>query len=202
MRPLLSSLFLALSAPSAAFAVSVLPAELSGLASAEKSYYEKVFDYSMDVMKPNEAYTWKSYGGSGNITPGELFLSKSKAKCRTFGENFNIGERTGAAEGVACKRDGNDGWCRLKKDNALTCAMETPAYNVQMPGMNSDIPTINAPRGVNIASPETPNVDPGNVGTVDKPSGNDVADSVTGTAGSAGVSATKGILGWFSSTFR
>ena len=99
-------------------------ASFSALSDAEKAYYEKMFDYSMDMMRPGQGYDWQTYGGKGKITAGEPFVSKSNVHCRPFDEVFYAGETPYRYEGIACKRQGREGWCRLKKTDALTCALE------------------------------------------------------------------------------
>lgn len=103
----------------------------AGLSDAEQEYYEKVFDYAMGTVKPGETYKWESYGGKGEIAPGENFVSKSKAVCRNFTESYAIGGKQGKADGIACRREGREGWCRLKEGNALTCALEETASDMQ-----------------------------------------------------------------------
>jgi hypothetical protein len=107
---------------------SVLPQNLAAtkLSEAEIVYYRQVFDYTMSVTKPGEHYDWQSYSGKGSISPDKPFVSKSGATCRNFLEHYTIGTSNASAEGVACKREGKDGWCRLKQTDALTCVMETP----------------------------------------------------------------------------
>lgn len=108
---------------------SVLPKDTTAtrLTDAEVEYYRQVFDYTMAVTKAGEHYDWESYSGKGSLTPGEVFVSKSGANCRSFSETYTIGTTSASAEGVACKREGKDGWCRLRKVDAQTCAMEPPA---------------------------------------------------------------------------
>ena len=101
---------------------------LASLSDAEKSYYIKVFDYTMETVKAGEPYGWESYNGKGSIVAGEPFASKSKALCRKFTESYAIGGKNGGGGGVACRRDGDNGWCRLRETDALTCAMESPNY--------------------------------------------------------------------------
>jgi surface antigen len=98
----------------------------SGLSDAERAYYEKVFEYTMEAVKADQSYAWESYGGKGKITAGKPFISKSKATCRKFKESFTIGGRQGTDQGFGCKREGRGGWCRLKPKDALTCVMEPP----------------------------------------------------------------------------
>lgn len=101
------------------------------LSEAEIVYYQQVYDYTMAVTKPDEPYAWQTYSSEGSITAGKIFVSKSGATCRNFSEQFRVNEVKGTAEGVACKRDGKEGWCRLKTADALTCAMESPANIIE-----------------------------------------------------------------------
>ena len=61
----------------------------------------------------------------------ELFVSKSKANCRKFTETFTVAGKNGEGYGVGCKREGSEGWCKLKTSNAHTCAMEPPRNIIQ-----------------------------------------------------------------------
>lgn len=80
----------------------------------------------MENVKEGNSFKWNVSVGNGEIFVGKIYLSKSKSMCRDFKEIFAIGENKGKIEGVSCKRDGNNGWCRLKKENAHTCALEEP----------------------------------------------------------------------------
>jgi hypothetical protein len=108
---------------------SVFPQNLAvlQLTDAEIAYYRQVFDYTMTVTNPGENYDWESQNGKGTFTPEATFVSKSGATCRKFFERYTMGSYGGSVEGLACKRDGREGWCRLKKTDAQTCAMEAPA---------------------------------------------------------------------------
>ncbi len=103
---------------------SINPAkELTG---NQREYYVKIFNYVMEHVKPPEAFNWNSSVAKGNIKAGEEYLSKSKAQCRDFTETFEISGQLGRSEGTACKRDGNNGWCRISGENPRTCALENP----------------------------------------------------------------------------
>jgi hypothetical protein len=99
---------------------------LANLSDAERSYYEQMFDYTMEAIGSDGSYQWQTYSANGTVTVGGSFVSKSKAKCRKFKEVFTVTGQNGSDEGVACKREKGDGWCRLKTSNAYTCAMEPP----------------------------------------------------------------------------
>lgn len=95
------------------------------MAGAEEAYYQQVFDYAMETVAPGKNYVWESYSVSGKFTVEKSFVSKSKARCKKYLEEFTVtGGETTNLEGVACKREGRDGWCRLNKGDAQTCAME------------------------------------------------------------------------------
>ncbi len=102
---------------------------LNQLSSAEQSYHEKIFDYVMDTIDPDKTYDWASFSGKGTIKVGEPFISKSKSACRPFSEDYNIQGSGGKIRGYACKRSGDEGWCRLKPNAMLTCALENPSWS-------------------------------------------------------------------------
>ncbi len=97
--------------------------ELSG---KQREYYIKTFNYAMNNVKDEKPYQWKVGTAKGEIRIGKEYISKSKSLCRNFTETFVIDDQTGTSEGAACKRDGNNGWCRLKNTDAHTCALEEP----------------------------------------------------------------------------
>jgi hypothetical protein len=97
----------------------------NGLAGKQLNYYLRVFDYTMDNMEAGKSFHWDAGTASGNIRVSEEYISKSKATCRNFTETFIIDNIAGTSEGAACKRDGK-GWCRLKNEDAHTCALEEP----------------------------------------------------------------------------
>lgn len=103
---------------------TIYTSTLGELTNPEKEYYEQVFSYAMAAIQPGKHYDWKSYSGGGKITVDKVFTSKSGATCRKFQETFIINNHEGKNEGVGCKREGRDGWCKLKSTDALTCAME------------------------------------------------------------------------------
>lgn len=182
----------------------VRPGELS---SVEKDYYIKVFDYAMTVVEPGKSYDWQGhFENRGKITVDEPFQSKSSSTCRNFSETFTIGGIAGKSEGVACKRNGDDGWCRLKKTDALTCALETPGTMVgfDFPGGNYNGPNVNVGiGGINtpgVHAPTAPGVNTDAPNS--KGAGKGYAETVTGTAGSAAGPVTKGAKDWFNDVFR
>mgnify|MGYP001591778159 FL=1 len=98
--------------------------ELTG---KQRIYYIRVFNYTMDNIKANESFHWDAIPNKGDIHVGEEYISKSKALCRDFTETFEINKKAEKRSGTACKRDGNNGWCKLKNtDKASTCALEEP----------------------------------------------------------------------------
>jgi hypothetical protein len=181
---------------------------LAALSDAEKSYYAKVFDYTMDTIKSGEKYDWASYSGKGSINVEKTFVSKSGAVCRPFNEAFNVGGHEGIDKGVGCKRRGKDGWCKLDLGKeAKTCALEDSprmfgGVNVNLPGAN--VPPINMPPGGGLNAPagQAPNVKPNvDTGSKKEVTGKSYADTVTGTAGDAAGPAVAHGMSWFSETF-
>jgi hypothetical protein len=99
---------------------------IAAMDEAERSYYFQAFDYSMEVLKPDEKYEWKSYNSSGYIQTGQPFV-RNDTVCRNFREYVsNKNMYSMSSEGVGCKRLGRAGWCKLKKDEMRTCALEAP----------------------------------------------------------------------------
>ncbi|MFO0390216.1 MAG: hypothetical protein ACK502_10950 [Alphaproteobacteria bacterium] len=144
------------------------------LSDAEKIYYLQSFDYAMGMMPDGQPHTWESYNGKGTIAPRQLYASKSKANCRQFSENFTIGGYSGTQEGIACKRQGKDGWCRIKTGNPETCALEEKGIAVNFGSLNLgtiDIGSINIGGvDVSIGSHSTGGIGSvGSVGTPDMP---------------------------------
>ncbi|MFW0776940.1 MAG: hypothetical protein ACN2B6_04385 [Rickettsiales bacterium] len=198
-----------------------LPARPGELSDVEKEYYVKVFDYAIATISADGQYDWKSSDtNNGVITAGELFTSKSGYTCRGFAEAFNIGGEQGQHQGIACKRKGADGWCRLKESDALTCALETPATavaNYNFPGADTTTPNIaisggiggiggisipSTPGGSRPSSPDMPGAPAGTSSTNKQGSGKGYADTVTGTAGGAAGPAAGTAKEWFQNTFR
>jgi hypothetical protein len=189
-----------------AFSTSALAAETPTISEAEQDYYSKVFDYTMDSVKPGESYSWESYSIRGALSPQKPFVSASKYHCRPYAETFMMGDKVGKNEGYACKRQGADGWCRLAKDAVLSCAMEQPVtvFNLQAPSINATIPsvgggsTVDTPvsgsGSVQISMPSGPKVSA-------PKDGKDVANSVTGGAGSAATGFAEKAPGWFQAIF-
>ncbi|MDE3060528.1 MAG: hypothetical protein KGJ06_05915 [Pseudomonadota bacterium] len=187
--------------PAAAANVS----SLSLLSEAEQSYYQQVFAYVMENIQPGQHYDWQSYGGRGTIAVGDAFTSKSGTVCRRFSESFQVQSFPGSDVGVGCRRVGRDGWCKLRPGNAMTCAMESPGYwfnmpTVSMPSTGSlpglpDLPDL----GSDMPDGPSPSMPSSNYST---PSGHDVVDTVTGTAGAGAAYVANHAKGWFSDLFR
>lgn len=175
------------------------------LSAAEREYYRQSFDYTMEHIEAGKHYEWASHSGKGIITPGSSFVSKSKSTCREFSERFTVGGAEEMREGIACRREGREGWCRLRKDQALTCAMESYGVRAGAPNVNVGVPSINVPSGgsgnTSVSGPDVdaPDID---APSGEQPTGSEIADTVTGTAGKAGTTASKGIADWFFGTFR
>ncbi len=140
------------------------------LSEAEKVYYVQSFDYAMSVMPNDQPHLWESYNGKGSISPRQLYTSKSKSSCRQFSENFTIGGYAGSQEGIACKRQGKDGWCRIKAGNPETCALEDRAIAISFGGLNVGTIDVGSLKvggvDVNIGAPDG---GIGKVGTPDTP---------------------------------
>jgi hypothetical protein len=186
------------------------PGELSQV---EKEYYIQLFDYAMANSLEGAPYPWQSSDiNRGEIIAGKAFTSKSSATCRPFTERFTVGGYSGAFEGIACRREGAEGWCRLKTGDALTCALERPAdiANFQFPGMSyggANV-SVNVPAGGSgvgqVGAPSAP----ASPAPFDAPQGGNkkpgegYADTVTGTAGRVAGPATGGAINWFNETFR
>ena len=77
-------------------------------------------------LRAGSTYDWASYE-RGGIGVGKLFVSKSGSNCRDFTENYTVQGQAATDRGIACKRSGKDGWCKLREGNATTCAMEGPS---------------------------------------------------------------------------
>jgi hypothetical protein len=189
-------------------ALAAAPSSLVALDDAERTYYAQIFTYTMDNVAGGQKFQWNTHSGGGTIAVEEVFISKSGVPCRRYFEQFKVHQVDGALKGVACKRQGDDGWCRLKPTNAYTCAMEDPAYLFTMPSISGPEMTVgpvgNPFDGVNT----NPNVNP-NINTnvdVEMPktkeiTGQDIAGGVTGNAGKAAGSAVGNSIGWFTKTF-
>lgn len=183
------------------------PSSLSLLSDAEKSYYDQIFGYTMDHVEGGRRYDWGSYSGRGTIHVDAVFLSKSGYPCRTYAETFTVQEIPGAYQGTACKRQGKDGWCRLKPGDANTCAMEDRSFMFSMPSMSlPDVsigPVGNPLAGVNAPSAPQVNtqVNMPDAPKASRPTGEDFATAVTGNAGRAAGSAASNGLSWFAKTF-
>ncbi len=111
--------------PLPALAAPVSP--LASLTEPEQTYYTQIFDYTMDNVAGGSTYDWQSANGQGSISVSDAYVSKSGSTCRNFTETYSVYERMGSGAGAACRREGREGWCRLKMNGALTCAMEPPS---------------------------------------------------------------------------
>ncbi len=201
-----AALIFALAAPTAAHAAQ--SSSLSLLSDAERDYYDQIFGYAMDNTTAGENYHWASYSGQGDIHVDAVFVSKSGVPCRPYSETFTVQNVGGSYHGTACKRQGADGWCRLKPTNANTCAMEDRNFMFSMPSLST--PDVHVGSVANpLAGASTPSITGPNVNTphVDAPkghsdgTGSDFATSVTGNAGKAAGSAAANGLSWFAKTF-
>jgi len=91
---------------------------------SEIEYLEKSFDYAMDNMKQGEYLDWSAAAVNGRISVGNVYQSKQKATCRNYIEIARTYEAQKVESGIACKRTSKDGWCRLKVNDAESCALE------------------------------------------------------------------------------
>jgi hypothetical protein len=208
MKNLLIALFLAFAFAGLPAHAKETPSSLSLLSDAEKSYYEQIFGYSMDNLAGGQRYTWKSYSGFGSIVVEDVFISKSGYPCRGYAETYNVQNQEGAYRGIACKRQGKEGWCKLKPGNAKTCAMEDRRFMFSMPSMpvgSVGIGEVGAPpQSSGVSSPDFPTVNT----RVDMPqtsseapTGKSYSDTITGNAGKAAGNAAASGISWFSDTF-
>lgn len=206
--PAIFVLCTALCAASLSYAGQVSP--LASLGDAEKTYYEKVFDYSMETVKPGQHYSWASYSGNGVMTIGNTFISKSGATCRNFDETFTVQGKNGIDKGVGCKRRGQEGWCKLGLEKAQTCSFEDTTrmfggVMIDTPNIGHSTAPINVP-SADVGSSEGAGVSVNPSMPQSTYSSKDVnaksySDTVTGNAGKAAGSATANGLSWFTSTF-
>jgi len=209
MKIKIAALFLVLFLAASPALAKNQPSSLSLLSNAERSYYDQIFGYTMDNTPAGDRRQWTSYGGNGSIHVDEIFLSKSGSPCRNYSEIFKVQNVDGAYHGTACKRQGKDGWCRLKPGNANTCAMEDPGFMFSMPTMSSGpdisigavgnpLQGINAPSAPTFATDfktDTPQ------GKKSDGAGADYATTVTGNAGKAAGAAASNGISWFAKTF-
>lgn len=195
------------------WAASMSP--LAGLSPAEQAYYEKVFVYAMNYTRPGEKYDWESYGGKGSIKVDKIYTSKSGSTCRDYDETFTVQGHQGTVKGIACQRGGEEGWCKLKPGNALTCAMEDPANmfgGSWWSGPSFSTPSVSTPNvsspNVTVPAVNAPDVNGGSMPSAANPqrkadnATSSAADSITKNAGTAAGNATGGGIRWFQNTFR
>lgn len=179
-----------------------------GLSDTERNYYGSVFAYAMDNVKSGDTYDWASYSIKGKISAGDPFKSKSGAFCRHYSESYAYEDKTGTSQGTACKRSSGEGWCKLKPGRELTaCALEHAASGLEalkMPSWNSFLPDFPDIDFSVFTTPQVgeapemgyngPGIDTTYRGST--PSGGEIADTVTGTAGSAAGTAAEGTKKW------
>ncbi|MDX2072950.1 MAG: hypothetical protein SFX19_01140 [Alphaproteobacteria bacterium] len=91
---------------------------------SEIDYLEKTFDYAMDNLKEGEYQDWSVAAVNGRISVGKHYVSKQKADCRHYVEVARTHDAQKVESGVACKRQGKAGWCRVHGDNPQSCALE------------------------------------------------------------------------------
>lgn len=91
---------------------------------AEVEYIEKSFDYAMETLKDGDAFDWSAAGVNARISASAIFLSNQKADCRHYVEIMRTADSQRTEKGLACKRSGEQGWCRLSYDVPQSCALE------------------------------------------------------------------------------
>jgi hypothetical protein len=106
--------------------VTTKPNPFAHLNDAEREYYDKSFDYALETLKDDGVYEWRTATANGVIRAGKRFISKSKSTCRSFSESYTLGKYSGGMKGFGCKREGKDGWCKLRESSMLSCAFEPP----------------------------------------------------------------------------
>jgi len=142
-------------------AAAAVASPLTALSPAEQDYHDKIFDYVMETVVADKAHDWASYSGKGKITAGQPFLSRSKANCREFTEEYDVGGKPGRSKGYGCRRSDGAGWCRLKTNQEiLSCALENPGFRFGGTGSYGATTSYNAP---NVNGPDMPDVNVGNV---------------------------------------
>ncbi len=92
----------------------------------QQEYYLNTFNNTMDNTADDQSNHWQMGNASGNIRVSRKYISKSKSICRNYSENMQINDQITQNKGSACKRKGKKGWCKLKYDDAHTCAFEPP----------------------------------------------------------------------------
>ena len=91
---------------------------------SEIEYLEKNFNYAMENARAGEYSDWSVAAVNGRIAAGAPYRSKQKAACREYVEVARTYDAQKVESGVACKRQGKDGWCRIPKGNPESCALE------------------------------------------------------------------------------
>lgn len=91
----------------------------------EIDYLEQSFYYAMDTLKEGEYLDWSAAAVNGRITVGKPYESGKKALCRPYVEVARTYDAQKVDNGIACKRVGKEGWCRVHGENPQSCALET-----------------------------------------------------------------------------
>lgn len=91
---------------------------------SEIDYLEKSFDYAMDNVKAGGHLDWSAAGVNGRIAAGNPYQSTQKARCRNYIEISRTFDAQKVDSGIACKRSGKDGWCRVHGKDPQSCALE------------------------------------------------------------------------------
>lgn len=107
------------------------PAKL--LTGSQLEDYLRVFNYVIETYKDEKPYKWRAGSASGSILVGPEYISKDDATCRTFSEGYVLAGKAGQAQGVACRKEDNTGWCRLTYDDARTCDPKKPGAVTEDP---------------------------------------------------------------------
>ncbi len=97
---------------------------------AEIDYLEKSFDYAMDMLNAGDHMDWSIAAVNGRISAGKQYTSTQKANCRNYIEIARTYDAQKVESGIACKRSGKDGWCRLNANDAQSCALEVAESSI------------------------------------------------------------------------
>lgn len=98
---------------------------------SEIDYLEKSFDYAMDSLKEGEFLDWSAAAVNGRISVGNAYESRKGATCRQYVEVARTHDAQKVTGGIACKRQGKDGWCRIQDQHApQSCALEVMESSV------------------------------------------------------------------------
>lgn len=155
---------------------------IAKLTTGEADYYGKSFSYALEALEDDQVYDWRTESSEGQIRVGKAFKNRSGGVCRTFSEIYNIGGAEGQNVGYGCKRDGGDGWCKLRTGNMLTCAFEEPDGLLEQfaEGIHSVEKSVKFYKNPDIGNIKGPNG--GSIGGATMPNGPDtsgIADSIS-----------------------